>query len=442
MRELSFPPGPRGVELLPAGASAARYLPGFFQALAGRYGDVAGVRAGPLRFVLVSHPTLAEDLLSTSAHRFEKARSEQRFTRRLLGDGVLGSEGAFHDRHHRLLDPLVHGAPIERYTRVITGWGERMQAGWRDGQVVDLSEALAETTLRIMVEVLVGDGADGTPGGEVRDALTGAVEALERLPPPIGDWVDRVSLPAVRRFARARARLDGLILPMVRARRGHEANDLLGAIANAGGAADELDERQVRDEALSIFRGHMTTGTALAWTWHLLSRHSDVEARVFEELDAVMGGEPPDASHLARLPYCRAVLDESMRLFPPAWMLGRRALADHAFEGFVAPAGTTVITSPYVIHRDSRWHPDPRRFDPDRFAPGRRAGLEAFAYFPFGAGPKQCLGDEFAPAEAVLLLAVVGRRWRLRPAGEQIRPAVQATLKPRGGLRLRLERRA
>jgi cytochrome P450 len=443
MRASSFPPGPRGLDLLDAGAAAVRFLPSYFQQLAGRYGDVAGVRAGPLRMVLLSSPALAQDLLSTSAEVFEKARSEQRFTRRLLGDGVLGSEGDFHDRHHRLLEPLLHGAAIDRYAQVITAWGERMQASWRDGQVVNVSEVLAEATLRTMVEVLAGVGADSGAGREVAEALSGAVDALEHLPPPVGDWVDRLPLPAVRRFAQARARLDGLILPMVRGRRGLAANDLLGAIANAAEAAGEWDDRAVRDEALSIFRGHMTTGTALSWTWYLLSRHPGVETRVFEELDAVLGGETPDASHLARLTYCRAVLDESMRLFPPAWMLGRRALADHSFGRFVVPVGTTVVTSPYVIHRDARWHPDPRRFDPDRFAPERRAAWEAFAYFPFGGGPKRCLGDEFAPFEALLLLASVGRRWRLRPVeGPWVRPAVKATLRPAGGLRLRLERRA
>ncbi len=438
MRDSSFPPGPRGGELLDAGLSAARYLPGFFQELAERYGDVAGVRVGPLRMILLSSPALADDVLSRSAKLFEKARTEQRFTRRLLGNGVLGSEGSFHDRRHRLLLPLVHGVALEPYLQVAATWGERMQEGWRDGEVVNASAAVAEATLSIMVEVLFGLDAATPAGRELRDALAGAVEALERLPAPVGEWVDRLPLASRRRFAEARVRLDELVLPMVRARRGVEPRDLLGAIANAQEAHRWLlDDRAVRDEALSIFRGHMTSGTALAWTWYLLSRHPEVEARAFDEIDSL-----PDASQASKLAYCRSVVDEALRLFPPAWMLGRRALADHPFGEFVAPAGTTVITSPYVIHRDSRWHPEPRRFDPERFTPERRMGWVPFTYFPFGGGPKQCLGDEFAPAEVVLLLAIVGRRWRLRAAlGATVRPAVQATLKPSGGLRVQLERR-
>jgi cytochrome P450 len=204
-----------------------------------------------------------------------------------------------------------------------------------------------------------------------------------------------------------------------------------------------MDDRQVRDDALSIFRGHKTVGTAVSWMWYLLSRHEEVERSVLEEVDAILGDRPPTAADYPRLDTCRRVFDETMRLFPGAWMLARRAIAEHELGGFPIPVGATVITSPYVIHRDPRHHSEPRRFDPERFLPEPRAGWHPFAYFPFGGGSRTCLGDEFAPFEAVLLVAEVARRWRLRPApGFRVEPGPRATFVPRSGMRLLLERRA
>jgi cytochrome P450 len=444
MSGASFPPGPRGLELTSAGVSAAHYLPGFFETLARRYGDVARVSLGPARFILVSTPELAKDLLVDHDDRFEKGRGERRFTQRLLGRGVLGSEGEFHRRQHHLLMPIVHAPAIDRFAQVMVERAVRMQEGWRDGQVVDVSRLLDETTLSVMVEVLFGASVDGHVGSELRGALTGAVDALEDLPVPVLPGSSRLPLPANRRFERVVARLDSLVLPMIAERRhavgdGDLLSSLVGATHPDGGA---MDDRLVRDEAMSIFRGHKTTGTAVAWTWHLISRHPDVEARLFEEIDAVLGDRAPTADDLHQLRYCRMVVDESMRLFPPAWMLARRAVLDHEMGGYRVPIGSTVITSSYVIHRDVRVHADARRFEPERFEPERRRSWHPLAYFPFGGGPKMCLGDAFAPFEAVLLLAVIGRRWRLRPApGHRVEPLPKATLKLRHGLQVVLERR-
>jgi cytochrome P450 len=297
-----------------------------------------------------------------------------------------------------------------------------------------------------MVEILFGTTVDGSPGRELRRALVEAVDALESLPLPAAPGTGRLPLPANRRFERARDRLDSLMSRMVAERRtapGRHA-DLLAAIAWARGADGRaMEDRQVRDEALSLFRGHRTAGTALCWTWYLLSRHPGVEARVLEEIDSVLGDRLPGADDVPRLQYCGMVVAESMRLFPPAWIMVRRAVAEHEVGGYAVPVGTTVLVSPYVVHRDPRLHAEPRRFDPERFAPDRRGGWHPFAYFPFGGGSKRCLGDELARFEAVLLMAVVGRTWRLREApGHRVEPAPRATLKPRFGLKVIPERRA
>jgi cytochrome P450 len=449
MSEPPLPPGPRGPGLISGAIAASRYLPGFFQDIAARYGDVACVAAGPLKVFLLSSPEYAKGLLVDHDRRFEKGRGERRFTRRLLGNGVLGSEGEFHRRQHELLVPLLHGEAIRRFARIVADRGERMQERWSEGLVVDVFDLLAETTMGVMVEVLFGPSVEQPEGRELRAALAAAVGALEHLPLPVMPGVERLPLPANRRFEKARLRLDSLLLGLVAERRaGNPAaddGDLLTSLVRARHEDDgsSMDERQVRDEAMAIFRGHKTTGTALSWTWYLLSRHPDVEATVLEEIDAALGDRLPTAEDLDRLTHCRRVVSEAMRLFPPAWMMARRAVEEHEAGGFVVPVGATAVTSSYVIHRDPRVHPDPRRFDPGRFEPERRAGWHPFAYFPFGGGPKGCLGDEFAPFEAVLLMATVGRRWRLRVApGARVEPAAKATLKPRSGMRMTLERRA
>ncbi len=444
MRTPRRPAGPSGLGLIPAGVSAARYLPGLFQQVARRYGDVACISIGPSRIYLLSSPELAQDVLVRHDRRFEKGRGERRLTQRLLGRGVLGSEGAFHRRQHKLLWPHLRGTALERHARIAVEHAIRMQEGWTDGRGFDAYELLNATNRAIMIESMFGAGVDTPSGRDLETLLTEAIDALERLPLPVLPGTDKLPLPANRRFERALALLDERLLSMVAERRtGDLGGDLLADLAHAGlPDGERMDDRLVRDEALSIFRGNKTTGTTLAWTWYLLARHPQVEARVFEEVDSVLGDALPTASDLERLPVCRMVVNECLRLFPPAWMLARRAVAEHEAGDHVVPPGATVITSPYVVHRDERVHREPRRFDPERFEPARQAAWHPFAFFPFGGGPKMCLGDEFAPAEAVLLLATIARRWRLRPApGHLVEPEPKATLKLRHGLQVVLERR-
>jgi cytochrome P450 len=445
MAQPKLPPGPRAWNLPAAMVDAKRFLPGLFQHLAGRYGDVACLRVGPVKVILASSPAAAHEVLVEHEGWFEKGRGERRFTRRLLGNGVLGSEGPFHDHQHDLLVPVTHGAAIDPYARVVVDRGTRMVEAWRPGQIVDVFDLLTATTMDAMVETLCGAAVESAEGGEFRAALDQAVAALERLPLPILSWAERLPLPSNRRFAWARDRLDGILLAKIAQRREHSDDhaDLLAALVRARREdGTQMDDREVRDEALSIFRGHKTTGTALCWSWYLLSQDPDAEARVLQEIDAVVGDRAPVAEDVARLTFCRRVVDEALRLYPSAWMMARRSLQEQELEGYRIPAGATVITSPYVIQRDARFHPDPDRFDPDRFAPERRAGWHPFAYFPFGGGHKRCLGDEFAPFEALLLMAVVGRRWRLRVApGHRVEPAPKATLKMKHGLKVVLEAR-
>ena len=443
MGEVPLPPGPRTRDLIHTAAAAVRYLPGFFQRVAREYGDIACIVAGPGRAYLLSSPEYAQDLLVDHEERFEKGRGEQRFTRRLLEQGVLGSEGEFHRRQHDLLYPVLHGDALSPYVDEIAAGARRMEHTLVAGVAVDAFELLAATTTDVMIEVMFGVRIDEPEGQELAAALAGAIEALDELPLPFLEIAEHLPLPANRRFEEAEEHLDSLLMPLIADARTNGGRGMVARLVRATHPdGSGMDDDQVNAEALSIFRGHRTAGTALCWMWYLLSRHEEVERAVLAEVDEVLGDREPTAADYPRLELCRRVFDEAMRLFPGAWMLSRRAVADHEIDGYPIPEGSTVITSAYVIQRDPRYHPDPRRFDPDRFLPDRRAGWHRFAYFPFGGGSKRCLGDEFAPFEAVLMLASLGRRWRFRPApGRPVAPAPKATFKPRDGMWFVLDRR-
>jgi cytochrome P450 len=270
------------------------------------------------------------------------------------------------------------------------------------------------------------------------------MEAFDAMLLPLGPVLLRLPLPRTRRLFAARARLDAVVGRLVAERRagGGGGEDLLGLLVDARADGQGLNDEEIRDEAMTLFlAGHETTAVTLAWTWSLLSTAPDVEAALHEEVDRVLGGRMPAADDLDRLVYTRAVVAESMRLYPPAWAIGRRALAAFPAGGYVVPARAIVILSPWLLHRDPRWWDEPERFAPERFlGAAGEAGHEA--YLPFGAGVRQCLGQGFALLEAVVVLAAMARRLRLRLVpGHPVEALPLLTLRPRFGLRMRAEPR-
>jgi cytochrome P450 len=261
----------------------------------------------------------------------------------------------------------------------------------------------------------------------------------------LADNVERLPIPVMKRFPESRDRLDRVIHRMIAEKRaeGATGSDLLSRLlaAEEGGAG--MTDQQLRDEAMTIFlAGHETTAVALSWTFYLLSRHEDVEGKLHAELDEVLGDRLPTVDDLPRLDYTRKVLSEAMRLFPPAWMIGRQAVANMELLGYDIPEGTILLTPPLLVHRDGRWFPDPLRFDPERFTEEEESKRPRYSYFPFGGGPRLCIGESFAWMEGELLLATIAQRWRPRllpgqPAGLQ----PQVTLRPKGGLRVTMHAR-
>lgn len=418
---------------------------GALQRIAREGGDVAFFRFGRIVEVLVSHPDLVEQVLVSQQRLFAKGRALQE-SRRVLGEGLLTSEGEVHLSHRRLIQPLFHQRAIGAYADEIVAVAERVQAGWRDGAELDLHAELMQLTLAI-VSRTVFDADIQVDAREVGEAMTAVLEILShRLALPFGASLYRLPLPATRRFTRARTRLDRTIDRMIaeRRRRGTGGTDLLSLLLDAGDGDRRLSDLQVRDEAMTILlAGHETTAVWLTWTLMLLAQRPDLDEAVRAELTRVIGDRPARVGDLRALELTDRVLHESLRLYPPAWLVGRRALADVELGGPLVPAGTIVLASQWVVHRDPRWYPEPERFDPDRWLPGAVEARPRFAFFPFGAGTRRCIGEGFAWMEAKLLIATLLRRWRFvlrREEAARLNPRI--TLRPAGGMPVTLRRAA
>ena len=424
----------------------ARDSLGFVTRAAREHGDVARWRLGAERMALLSHPDDVRDVLVTHARLFRKGRGLER-AKLLLGEGLLTSEGELHLRQRRLAQPAFHRDRVAAYGDTMARYAARARDRWRAGDTVDAAHEMMRLTLAVVGKTLFdADVEEEAP--EIGQALTDAFRSFGFAVLPLGELLQRVPfLPPVRRFNRARARLDATIYRLVAEHRadGRDRGDLLSmlmAAQDTEGAGGGMTDLQLRDEAMTIFlAGHETTANALAWSWYLLSQHPEAEARLHAELDASLGGRAPGAADLPRLPFARAVLAESMRLYPPAWVIGRRNVEPYAVRGETLAARTVVLLSPWVVHRDPRWWPEPEAFRPDRWA-APAPDRPKFAYFPFGAGTRVCIGEQFAWMEGVLLLATIAQRWRLRLVpGHPVEPQAIITLRPRHGLRMIVEPR-
>ncbi|MFN2602847.1 MAG: cytochrome P450 [Gemmatimonadaceae bacterium] len=441
-----FPPGPKPRYPFQFLVEVARNPLAMMVAMAGDYGDIAHYKIGPQHLFFFNHPDLIRDVLVTSQKNFHKSRGLER-AKRLLGNGLLTSEDEFHLRQRRLAQPAFHRQRIASYGTTMVDFAERTRASWRDGDTVDMHSEMMRLTLGIVAKTLFDADVD-SEAREIGQAMTTAFESFNYAMLPFTEYLDHVPIPAVRRFNAARDRLDRTIFRMIRERRssGEDRGDLLSMLLLAQdteGDGTGMSDSQLRDEALTIFlAGHETTANALTWTWYLLSQHSEAEARLRAEVDSVLDGRSPTVDDLQNLPYTRMILSESMRLFPPAWAIGRRALQSFKAGDYEIPKGSVVLMSQYIMHRDPRFFPEPERFDPERWTAEAQAQRPKFSYFPFGGGPRVCIGEQFAWMEGILLIATIAQHWRMRLMPNQvvdIQPLI--TLRPKYGMRMTTERR-
>jgi cytochrome P450 len=410
------------------------------------HGDIAHYRIGPQHLFLFNHPDLIRDVLVTHQKNFHKSRGLER-AKRLLGNGLLTSEDEFHLRQRRLAQPAFHRQRIAVYAATMTNYAERTRSGWTDGATVDIHTEMMRLTLGIVAKTLFDADVD-SEAGEIGKAMTIAFESFNYAMLPFTEYLEKLPIPAVRRFNAARDRLDRTIYRMIGERRagGEDRGDLLSMLLLAQdteGDGTGMSDEQLRDEALTIFlAGHETTANALTWTWYLLSQHPDVEARLHAELDATLDGRLPAYEDLPQLPYTRRVLAESMRLYPPAWAIGRRAIESFEVRGFNVPAGSVILMSQYIMHRDPRFFPDPERFDPERWTSEAQTERPRFSYFPFGGGARVCIGEQFAWMEGILLLAALAQKWRMHLVpGQVVELQPLITLRPKYGMTMTLEAR-
>ncbi len=405
-------------------------------------GDVTQIIIGPQPVALLSHPDDIQTMLVTRQRSFVKGRALE-VTKVLLGEGLLTSEGEQHLRQRRLIQPAFHRDRLTGYGASMTELADRQQRSWNANELLDVHEQMMRVTLAIAGRTLFDADVEGD-AHDVAEALELSLRMFNRAILPMGMLFEFAPIPWVRELHRARRRMDALIHRLIQERRteGRDRGDLLSMLINARdeeGDRTGMSDRQLRDELITLMlAAHETTANALTWTWYLLSQHPEVEATLHAELDRVLGGQLPTAADLPALAYTRQVLAESMRLFPPAWAVERRAIEDVEIGGYTIAKGTVVLACQYLVHRDPRWWRDPERFRPERWTEPA-ADRPKFAYFPFGAGTRICIGEHFAWMEGMLVLATIAQRWRLRYEGATP-PAPQplVTLRPRDGLAMRL----
>ena len=401
---------------------------------------------GSLQGYFINDPELIRDVLVVNAHKFKKGRALQR-AKSLLGNGLLTSEGDFHLRQRRMIQPAFHRVRIAEYSRTMTDYAERMSVAWQEGEIRDIDKEMMRLTLQIVARTLFSAGVEDE-ADEIGVAMTALVEMFNYLLLPFSEWLQKLPLPQSRRFARARGILDTVIYRIINERRssGEDAGDLLSMLLNTQDESDgsSMTDEQVRDEALTLFlAGHETTANALTWTWFVLSQNPEKEIPLHAELDSVLRARKPTFEDLPLLRYTESVVAESMRLYPPAWAIGRLSLEEHMLGEYRMPAGSLVLLSPYITQRDSRFWDEPERFMPERWTEHTvKEASQNYTYFPFGGGVRRCIGEGFAWTESVLLLATLARKWRPRLMPDQrIALSTMITLRPKYGMRMRLEKR-
>ncbi len=443
---------PPGLKLnLPLYLTRRFFKPGnpirLFEHLVATYGPVSHYRIGPSHIVFINDPGLIWEILIHQPQNFIKERTQRRM-KILLGEGLITSDGETHKRQRRIAAPAFHRQRIQNYGSMMVDRAAAMREEWQAGSTIDIAAEMMRLTLQVVARTLFNTDVtqDVRAINDEVNVIMDLYNFLVAL--PRAEAMLHLPIPGLMRFRKARKRLDAVVHRMIDEHRadGVDRGDLLSMlIASSDEEGDDarMSDEQLRDEVLTIFlAGYETVANALTWTWMLLGQNPEVEARMHAEIDTVLGGRASTLDDLPRLKYTEMVIAESMRLYPPAWAMGRQATRDIEVGPYKLPAGSYLFFSQYIMQRSEEQFPDPLRFDPERFTAEAKAGRPKFAYFPFGGGNRQCIGEAFAWMEAVLLLATIAQRWRLRLVpGQTIGLAPKITLRPDGPIWIVPERR-
>lgn len=450
---VALPPGPEAHYLTGNILDFKRDPLGFMTRCSREYGDVVRLSFLGRYAYLLNHPDYIEYALVRNNRNFTKSKAKllHRFRQEimLVGDSLLSSEGEFWRRQRRVLQPAFHRQRIATYGEVMVSRTERMISTWQDGETRDVHRDMMSVLLEIAAETLFDATSNKLEElmevfGRVEGTLTGqggGVQAQEGLRGISGQTLDYL------RFWKALRQLDGITYGIINERRrsGKDTGDLLSMLLHFEDEdGDRMTDRQLRDEVVAMFfAGYETTANALSWTWYLLSQHPEAETKLLTELQEVLGDRRPTMEDLPRLRYTDMIVKESMRLYPPAWSIAREALGECDIGGYRVSPGTQLLISQWVTHRDPRYFEDPEAFDPDRWEDGFAKRIPKYAYFPFGGGPRQCIGGAFATIQVALLVATIARKFRLELVpGQQVVPQPSIALRPKGGIKMTLEKRS
>jgi len=455
-----------------------------------KYGDISHFKLGPKQHVyLINNPDFIERVLIYDHRNFKKGKRLQA-AKALLGEGLVTSEGDLHSRQRRLIQPIFHPRQIMAYGKIMTDYAIRLRDRWKNEDTLDISQEMMQLTLGIICKSVLNYDVE-SEAEKVGKALTTTRNYSKRLQSPIGHVLDKIPiLPAPRGAREARKELDSLVYRLISdRRRGQQESDdnnnsnnngyddllsrLLeaqdsssaGPVASSNGGSvqssssslspnGKMSDKQVRDEVMTIFiAGHETTANALTWTFYLLSQYPDVEKKLYDEIDSVLGpidnGDGlvdnkriPTTEDIPKLQYAEKVLRESMRLYPPVWTMGRHVENDYHVGEYTIPAGSSILMSQYVMHHDPRYFEEPEHFNPDRWTAKFKTDLPKFSYFPFGGGIRGCIGEPFAWMEGILIIATIAQKWTMSLVpGQRIKLDPAITLRPKYGMKMKLIQR-
>ena len=440
MPTLLRPPGPKDRGLIGNFPMGTKDPLGTFTAWAHSFGDIFHYRFLHRHIYFLNHPDLIKEVLVAQAPNFRKGDAV-RVNRRIFGNGLLSNEGASWLEHRRLIQPTFHRTRMDTYAATMVSYTQRMFETWNPGEVRDIHEDMMHLTLEIVCMALFNIEV-ATYGDRIAVALNTLMQLSAGGRILLPEFLRRIPTPTNRRYDRATQDLDDVVYSIIRNRQDTPqagSHDLLSALLAAryeDGSSMSL--QQLRDEVMTLLlAGHETTAVSLSWIWLLLSQNPDAEHQLWSEIETVLGGRPPRVDDVPKLCFTERVVKEAMRLYPPAWAIVRTTVNATELGGYTLPVGSTAIMSQWVTHRDPRFYDEPEQFRPDRWLDERSKSLPRFAYFPFGGGPRICIGASFAMTEAVLVLATIAQKWQLQLASSTAPlPVPGITLRPRGGVKV------
>ena len=446
MNKTPLPPGPKGPFSLRFLFAFRNDPIPFLNRMTAKFGDSLYFKAGNRRIYFLNNPESAQDALVTHHNSFRKGLGLRR-AKTLLGEGLLTSEADLHLRQRRMIQPMFHRQRIAGYAETMVTLAQHVTSAWQDGATLDIHAEMSRLTLLIVAKTLFDTDVEND-SSEIGQTVTTLITSFFSTLGPLAQLRLRLPLPASKRLRAASTHMEDTIQALIAERRtGEDRGDLLSMLIAAQDSEDHnrrMSDQQVRDEVLTLFlAGHETTANALTWTLYLLSQNPAAARQLRAEVDGVLAGRSPSYADLECLPYTRMVLSESMRLYPPAWIVTREALEDVEVGGYTVPKGATVLISQWAVHHDERYYPQPLQFDPQRWTPDQIAARPKMSYFPFGAGARVCIGEPFAWMEGILLLATIVQKWELTlEPGFPVALLPQITLRPKHGMRMKVTKRA